>query len=135
MKLFRTIGLMAIALLFISAFLPWAHVQTDQGSAVTFTGLHAGTNGLWKPALIAMIFSLLYLLTMFIAKIWVKIAGVFFGVIVLAWTVSVYYRLRGNALEPHTFQFGIYLFVLAAVGIMASALFPYVPDKARKKTN
>lgn len=133
MKIFRTIGLLSIALLFISAFLPWVQVQTDQLGEVTFTGLHAGTDGLWKPALIAMIFSILYLLTMFIPKVWVKIAGVFFGVIVIAWAVSVYYRLKGNPLEPHDFQIGIYLFVLAAIGVMASALFPYMPEKARKE--
>ncbi len=132
MKIFRTIGILSVMLLFISAFLPWAHAGTEGVQNAVFTGFRAGPAGLWKPAMVSLIFAVLYLITLFIMKVWVKMAGVFFGVVVLAWSVSVYYRLKGNFITPHEIDFGLYLFLLAALGIMVAALFPYLPDKYRK---
>lgn len=132
MKIFRLIGILSVVLMVISAFLPWVHTDAENITNATSTGLHAGPDGLWKPALIAIIFSFLYIITLFIHKVWVKMAGVFFGVIVIAWSVSVYYRLKGNSLVPQELQTGIYLFLIAALGVMVAALFPYVPGKYRK---
>ncbi len=129
MKIFRTIGILSVLLLFVSAFLPWVNVSAQD---VTYTGLRAGRNGTWAPAVVAWGFAILYLVTMFIPKLWVKMLGVFCGVVVVAWSFSVYYRLRGTPLQPQEMEIGLYLFLLASLGIIVSALIPYIPDKYRK---
>lgn len=139
MKAFRIVGIISIFLLIISAYLPWIYISSGGVHKFTLTGMNTVKTG-YKPALVAIIFSILYLCTTFIYKMWAKIAGVIFGVVVLAWTMKSFVSLMDaqNYLFKDFLQYssqrgiGLYLALIAAIGVLVAALVPYMPDKYRK---
>lgn len=132
MKAFRTAGILSVILLFISAFLPWVYINSGDLHHATLTGMDTGTSVYGKPALMGLIFALLYLITIFLHKVWIKVAGVFFGVVVIAWAIRNYTLFQCALNYCPDKKIGLYLTMLAALGIMVAALVPYMPDKYRK---
>ncbi len=133
MKAFRIVGILSVVLLFVSAFLPWVYINSGDLHNATLTGMDTGASLYGKPALLGLIFAVLYLITIFIHKVWIKISGVFFGVVVLAWTIRNYTLFQCVLNYCPEKKIGLYLTVLAALGIMVAALVPYMPDKYRKE--
>lgn len=128
MKIFRTIGIAAVILLFISAYLPWVYINFGKLHNAFLTGMNTGITEYGKPAILGLFFSLLFLITIFIPKVWAKRTGILFAVIVLAWGIRNYFLFTCEmGYCPHR-QIGLYLTVLASLAIMASALMPYVPE-------
>lgn len=128
MKIFRTIGITAVILLFISAYLPWVYINFGKLHNAFLTGMNTGITEYGKPAILGLFFSLLFLITIFIPKVWAKRTGILFAVIVLAWGIRNYFLFTCEmGYCPHR-QVGLYLTVLASLAIMASALMPYVPE-------
>lgn len=128
MKIFRTIGIAAVILLFISAYLPWVYINFGKLHHAFLTGMNTGITNYGKPAILGLFFSLLFLITIFIPKIWAKRTGILFGVIVLAWGIRNYFLFTCEmGYCPHR-QIGLYLTVLASIAIMVSSLLPYVPE-------
>ena len=129
MKTFRTIGIAAIILLFISAFLPWVYINFGKLHDAYLTGMNTGITNYGKPAILGLFFSFLFLITVFIPKVWAKRTGIFFAVIVLAWGIRNYFLFTCEmGYCPHR-QIGLYLTLLASLAIMVSALTPYVPEE------
>ncbi len=122
------IGIAAVILLFISAYLPWVYINFGKLHNAFLTGMNTGITEYGKPAILGLFFSLLFLITIFIPKVWAKRTGILFAVIVLAWGIRNYFLFTCEmGYCPHR-QVGLYLTVLASLAIMASALMPYVPE-------
>jgi len=129
MKIFRTIGILSVVLLVISAFLPWAYIDYGLLHKAVLTGMDTGKTNYGKPAILNLVFGCLFLMTIFIPKVWAKRTGIFFAVIVLAW------NLRNFNLFPCEMGYcperkiGLYLTLLSAIAIMVCSVLPYVPEK------
>lgn len=128
MKIFRTIGIAAVILLFISAYLPWVYINFGELHHANLTGMNTGITNYGKPAILGLFFSILYLITIFIPKVWAKRTGIFFAVIVIAWGIRNYFLFTCESGYCPQRRIGLYLTVLASLAIMASALMPYVPE-------
>lgn len=129
MKIFRTIGILGIILLIVSSYLPWVYIDFGSLHEAILTGMDTGKTYYGKPALLGVIFALLFLPTLLIPKVWAKRTGIFFAVVVLAWSIrnlSLFHCEMGYCPEK---RIGLYLYVLSAAAIMVSALLPYVPEK------
>lgn len=140
-KISRVVGILSVILLFAAAYLPWAYIYKNGTPEATLTGMDTVSSS-YDPALVALIFAVLYLITIFIHKLWLKIAGVFFAVVVIAWCVYCYNSVANHATQlydPERFtQYtsdtakGLYVFILGAIGVLFASLTPYFPDKYRK---
>ncbi len=140
-KVSRIVGIIAVVILFVAAYLPWAHIYQGGSMKATLTGMNTISSS-YKPALLTLIFSVLFILTVFIYKLWVKIAGVLFGVVVIAWGVNVYSSFYSHATQmysPTRFTqyssdtaFGLYIFLAASLLVLVASLTPYYPEKYRK---
>ncbi len=142
-KISRVVGILSVVLLFVSAYLPWINILEDGVHKATLTGMKTiGTR--YRPAEISLIFAALYFITIFIHKLWIKIAGIFFGVVVFAWSIKDFVSLSKfpNAeklFSPEMYtqytstrEAGLYIFIIAALLILAAAVTPYYPEKDRK---
>src|SRR5690625_2200666 len=121
MKIFRTIGILSVLLLFVSAFLPWVYINSGDLHDATLTGLNTGDSVYGKPALLGLIFAGLFFITIFFYKIWVKVAGVFFGVVVIAWSIRNYVLFRCVLDYCPERKIGLFLPVIASLGIVLAA--------------
>lgn len=132
MKIFRTIGIAAVILLFISAFLPWVYINFGKLHNAFLTGMNTGITNYGKPAILGLFFGILFLITIFIPKVWAKRTGILFAVIVLAWAIRNYLLFTCEMGYCPQRQIGLYLTVLASLAIMVSALMPYVPETEKE---
>lgn len=129
MKIFRTVGIVAVAVLLVSAFLPWAYIDFGLLHKAVLTGMDTGKTNYGKPAILNLVFAPLFLITIFIPKVWAKRTGIFLGVLVLAWNLRNFYLFSCEMGYCPERRIGLYLTVLAAIAVMVSAVLPYVPEK------
>lgn len=127
MKIFRTIGILAVVLLVVSAYLPWAYIDYGLLHRAVLTGMDTGKTNYGKPAFLNLIFGALFLITVLIPRVWAKRIGIFFAIVVLAWNLRNYFLFACEMGYCPEKKIGLYLTVLAAILVMICALLPYVP--------
>lgn len=132
MKVFKYIGITAVILLIISAYLPWVYIDFGSLHEATLTGMDTGKTTYGKPALLGIIFAVLFFITVFIPKVWAKRTGIFFAVVVIAWNIKNFYLFHCEMGYCPEKKIGLYLTVLSSMAIMISALLPYVPEEKMK---
>lgn len=129
MKIFRTVGILAVVLLIASAYMPWAYINYGLLHNAVLTGMDTGKTNYGKPAVLNLIFGVLFLATVLIPRVWAKRLGIFFAIVVLAWNLRNYFLFPCEMGYCPERRIGLYLTLLAAVAIMVSALLPYVPER------
>lgn len=129
MKIFRTVGIASVVLLFISAFLPWVYINFGLLHNAFLSGMNTGHTNYGKPAILGLFFATLFFITILIPKVWAKRLGIFFAVIVFSWAGRNYFLFRCEmGYCPHR-QIGLYLTILASLGVLIASLLPYVPEE------
>lgn len=129
MKIMRPISIVAVVLLVVSGFLPWVYIDFGTLHHATLTGMDTGATNYGKPALLSIIFAVLFFITIWISKVWVKRTGLFLGVLILAWNLRNFFLFQCEMGYCPEKRIGLYLALLSAIAIMICAALPYVPDK------
>ncbi|HEY8387852.1 MAG TPA: hypothetical protein VIK74_04575 [Parasegetibacter sp.] len=122
MKYSNYLGILGAALAVMSAFLPWAYIETGD---LTITGMNTEGTSYGKPALINIFMSCCCIFLFLLRFIWAKRANVFFAGFNLAWAIRNFLIINtcfaGDCPEKKT---GIYLLLVAAALVMFGALLP-----------
>ncbi|HEX5554772.1 MAG TPA: hypothetical protein VFX43_16135 [Chitinophagaceae bacterium] len=133
MKIFNRIGIAAVIVLIVSAFLPWAYIDFGLLHNALLTGMDTGATTYGKPGILNIFFGVLFLATVLIPKLWAKRIGIFLGVVILAWNLRNYFLFHCEMGYCPDRRIGLYLSLLAGIAIMVCAVLPYVPEKEEKK--
>lgn len=121
MRFIKWSSVLSAVVLVVACFMDWIIVESRN---IVVSGLDAGSTGLGKPGLVHLIFSGLFLLLMFIPKVWAKRWNLAVVAINLGWALRNYFLItvcRGG--ECPTKLPGMYLVMLCSVLMLAGALF------------
>ena len=131
MKNYKFFGALACVLLLVSCFLPWAYYPDLHKS---FNGFFSEQNIYGRPGKVFIFFAVLSLIFIFIDNIWAKRTLIFFAALNLAYLLKTYVIFtscyRGYCPVK---QYGIYLLILGALGLMAVSRFPNLKIEANDK--
>ncbi len=122
MKYYKTIGLLACALLILSSFLPWAY-YADLNK--TFNGLFSENNNYGKPGKFFIFFALTSITLIYLDKVWAKRVHLFLSALNIGYLIKTYILFTScyNAYCPEK-RAGLYLLILSSVVIMTVSIFP-----------
>lgn len=131
----RPISIAAVILLIGSGFLPWAYINFGTLHDALLTGMDTGATNYGKPALLSIMFAVLFFITIWIPKVWAKRTGLFLAVVILAWNLRNFFLFQCEMGYCPEKRIGLYLTLLAAIAIMVCAALPYVPEKDEVTTS
>ena len=127
----KWISLVALVVLAIACFLPWAYYG-DLGTE--FTGFFSERNLYGKPAKMLLFLGTLATLCAFVPRIWPKRLSMFTSAFMIAYGVSAVYRyLRCYGGTCPEMRIGLVLMILSTLVIFLCALFPEGSVPAQKK--
>ena len=132
MRYTKWVGLLAVALLIGSCFLPWVFIQSKE---ITVTGVDATGTNFGKPGYTHFVLSFFFLVFHFIPKIWAKRWNLLVVALNIAWAIRNYFIIsmcrEGDCPEK---KIGLWLVLIASVLMLVSALFPDIELKEEKKS-
>lgn len=131
MKYYKFVAVIACALLIISCFLPWAFYP-DRNEV--FTGFYSYQNLFGKPGKVFIFFAAVYLIFVFIDRMWAKRVNIFVAAICIAYLIRTYILYTqcyfGTCPEK---RIGIYLLIGGAILLLVTALLPRMELKEEKE--
>lgn len=120
MRLNLLFSLLAAGLLVVACFLPW---MTVESKALTITGVDTTGTLFGKPGYFHFVWAGLYLLFLFINKVWSVRTALVFAAFNLAWTARNFLLLPACAGgECPVRRAGLYLLLFAAVAMFFAPL-------------
>ena len=131
----KWIGIAAAILLVISCFTTWVIIPSKN---LVVTGVDAPGTNYGRPGYFNLLMTLFFVIFTLIPRIWAKRMNLLVAALNLAWTVRNYFIitacLAGECPEKHS---GIFLLIVASVGMLVSSLFPDVrlPDQTSVPDN
>jgi hypothetical protein len=118
----RVLGIIAILLLIISCFMPWAYYPDVKEY---FTGFYSAANKYGKPAKFLLSVAFISLVCQLVPKMFLKRMNIFLVSLNLAYGIRNYILYaacyRGTCPEKQT---GLYLMLTASILLMLAALLP-----------
>jgi hypothetical protein len=118
----RVLGIIAILLLIISCFMPWAYYPDVKEY---FTGFYSAANKYGKPAKFLLSVAFISLVCQLVPKMFLKRMNIFLVSLNLAYGIRNYILYaacyRGICPEKQT---GLYLMLTASILLMLAALLP-----------
>lgn len=121
------IGILAVLLVIVSAFLPWSAVDVDTRHLV-FSGVNGAGSNYGEPGRLCIILGVLAIVIFLIKNKWVSRTNLFIVGFLLAWTfrnLLLYSRCEmGDCPQP---QAGLYLSFGGALVAFACVLFTRSP--------
>ncbi len=122
MKFYKFWALLACTGLIISCFLPWTYYP-DLNKV--FTGFFSEKNIYGKPAKVFIFFAVIYLICVFIDRVWAKRFNVLFAALNLAYLIKTWILFTGcySGICPEK-RYGIYLLLVSCLLMMVTALLP-----------
>lgn len=122
MKYATPIGIAAVGLMFIAAFLPWLYIESKD---ITVSGLATTGTSFGKPGMMNLILSAIALLLFFIRKVGAKRINFFICGINMAWAFRNYLILNlCYAGECPEMQYGLYISIVAAIIMFVCSMMP-----------
>lgn len=115
MSVSRIIGICAIVLVIISAFLPWVSIHVD-GRHLVFSGMHTEGSRFGEPGKLCIIVALMVLPVFLIRKKWAPRVGLFTSAFLAAWAfrnMLLYSRCEMGICPEQ--QIGLYLSLAASL--------------------
>jgi hypothetical protein len=129
------IGLLAVVLLIVSCFLPWAYYPDIRQ---TFTGFYSHENNYGKPGIALIFLGILIFVLLLIPRLWAKRAGQLVAIFILAYAIKSFVLFGScyNGICPEK-KSGLFLMLAAAVLILPASLFSgiKVPDEPENSGN
>ena len=122
MKYSNQVGLVFAVGLIIACFLPWAYYPDIDK---TFTGFFSQNNQYGRPGRFFVFIAIIYIILIYIPRIWAKRLNQLVGVLIFAYSIKTYYTFvacyRGICPEK---KFGLLLVMMCAIVMLAAALVP-----------
>ncbi|MCO6496170.1 MAG: hypothetical protein J5I50_00770 [Chitinophagaceae bacterium] len=122
MKHYKIVAVIAAVLMVASCFMPWAYYP-DRDEV--FTGFYSYQNLFGKPGAVFIFFAVVYLIFVFIDRMWAKRTNIFVAAISLAYLIRTYIIYTkcyfGTCPEK---RMGMYLLIAASVLLLITALLP-----------
>jgi hypothetical protein len=118
----RVLGIVAILLLIISCFMPWAYYPDVKEY---FTGFYSAANKYGKPAKFLLSVAFISLVCQLVPKMFLKRMNIFLVSLNLAYGIRNYilYAACYRGICPEK-QMGLYLMLTASILLMLAALLP-----------
>lgn len=133
MKYANAIGIGAVILMVIAAFLPWLYIESKD---ITITGVASAGTSFGKPALMNLILTGIALILFFVKTIGAKRINFFICGINMAWAFRNYLILNlCYAGECPEMKFGLYLSIVAAVIMFVCSLMPDIKIPTQEEEN
>ena len=129
MKYSQWIGLLALALLILSCFLPWTYYPDIQK---TFTGFFSENNLYGKPGKALVILAVLSGVCFIVPRVWAKRIHFFLSAVIVAYAFRSFIIFascyRGICPEK---KVGLWLMLITAFVAMIMAFMPKMPVKTK----
>ncbi|AXY72789.1 hypothetical protein D3H65_01855 [Paraflavitalea soli] len=122
MKYSQWIGIFAAVVLVVASFLPWTfHPDLNK----YFTGFFSENNNYGKPGKVFIVLAVVATIFFLIPRIWAKRWNLLIGALTVAFAIKSFIVFSGcyRGICP-TKQIGLWIMLLAAVGVLAMALLP-----------
>lgn len=124
MRYSKWIGVGAVVLVYIAAFMPWIEVLSQN---ILVTGMHTEGTNFGKPAMMNLIVSGVSFIFFLWPAVLAKRANLFFTAFNLAWTLrNAIIITTCRAGECPEKKFGLYLLAIGAVLMVFASFFPDV---------
>ena len=116
----RVLGIVAVALLIVSCFMPWAYYPDIKEY---FTGFYSAANKYGKPAKFLLTAAIISLICQLVPKLFLKRLNIFLVSLNLAYAIRNYilYAACYRGICPEK-QIGLYLMLFSSIGLMVVAL-------------
>ena len=131
MKYSQWIGIAAAVVLVVASFLPWTfHPDLNK----YFTGFFSENNNYGKPGKVFIVLAVVATIFFLIPRIWAKRWNLLIGALTVAFAIKSFIVFSGcyRGVCP-TKQAGLWIMLLAAVGVLAMALLPDMKVSEPKK--
>ena len=132
MKYSQWLGILALALLVISSFLPWTyHPDLDK----TFTGFFSENNVYGRPGRVLFVFAFLSALCFVIRRVWAKRINFFVCAVIVAYAFRNFIIFSGcyRGICPEKKE-GLWLMIIAAIVSLVMAVIPDIKIAGKKTT-
>lgn len=131
MRYMKWIGLLAVALLIVSCFLPWVIIHSRN---IIVSGIDSGGTNFGKPGYTHFILSFFFIIFHFTPRLWAKRWNLLIVALNIAWAVRNYLIVsmcrEGECPEKQT---GLWLALIGSALMLLAALFPDIKLKEEKK--
>ncbi len=131
MRFMKWIGLLAVALLIVSCFLPWVIITSKN---IVVSGVDATGTNFGKPGYAHFVLGFFFFVFHLIPKLWAKRFNLIIVALNIAWAVRNYFIIsacrEGDCPEKHI---GLWLVLIASTLMLLAALFPDIQLKEEKK--
>jgi len=131
MKYSQWIGIFAAVVLVVASFLPWTfHPDLNK----YFTGFFSENNNYGKPGKVFIVLAVVATIFFLIPRIWAKRWNLLIGALTVAFAIKSFIVFSGcyRGVCP-TKQIGLWIMLLAAIGVLAMALLPDMKVSEPKK--
>ena len=131
MKWMKWMGLMAAFLLVIACFMPWVIIESK---SIIVSGVEASGTNFGRPGYFHFIMTALFLICLFIPRIWAKRSNLLICAFNIAWAVRNFIIISSCHMgECPVKKAGLYLTLFASIVMLISSLFPDIKLKTQEK--
>jgi hypothetical protein len=114
------LSLIAVIILVIGCFLPW---MTIESKGITITGLRTEGTTFGKPAYFHFLWGVLFLVFLFINKVWSKRSAIGIAAFNIAWALRNFLLLPACQMgDCPVRKEGLYLILIAAIAMFVTPL-------------
>jgi uncharacterized membrane protein len=132
MRYSKWIGLLAAIVYIGCCFFPWVIIESKH---IEVTGLKSEGTNFGSPGYLGIVLSVLFIIFNFTPRIWAKRMNLAVVALQVGWAVRNYYILSVCRIECPEKQTGLYLQLVAALIMLAVALFPDMKIPRGKQVN
>ena len=126
MRIFIWLAVICIVAIAIACVYPWVIIESV---GITVTGFDESTTNYGKRGYAHVMFTGLYLLFLFIPRLWAKRTNIFLGAINLAWAVSHFLVFRCEAGECPEKQPALWIVLISSIILLIATFFPGLKQK------
>ncbi len=127
----KWIGLLAVALLIVSCFLPWVIITSQN---IIVSGVNSTGTNFGKPGYAHFVLSFFFIIFHLISKLWAKRWNLLVVALNIAWAIRNYFIIsacrEGDCPEK---QAGLLLVLIGSAIMLIAALFPDIELKEERK--
>lgn len=127
MQIIKWLGVAAAIALIVSCFIPWVIIESKD---IVVSGVESAGTNFGKPGYFHLFFAALYLIFVFINRVWSKRVNMFISAFNIAWAVRNFAIISacygGECPEKKA---GLYIALISSIIMLVSVLFSGAKEK------